>query len=161
MPDGSSDVACACPPAWSTAPVTSSLACSIAGSSVMLIAVPPVGCACRTSVYDAAASGRGDRLEDVQPGGAAGGERGREDARERRDDEDLRQPAIGQGELRHALAVQRPDKRPAEADPDREAEEGAVHRDDHALDPDHPAQLTPLQAHRPQQAELTGPFNDR
>src|SRR3954453_10152475 len=50
---------------WSTAPVTSSLACSTAGLSVTLTARPPRRTS-GSSVYDAAGSGRGDRLEHVQ-----------------------------------------------------------------------------------------------
>src|SRR5438309_886559 len=103
MPEGSSDVACAWPPFWSTAPVTSSLACSTAGSSVMLIAMPPVGLLRVPSVYDARGSGRGDRLQHVQPGRPPCGQGGGEHAGQRGDDQDLEQAAVRQAELRHAL----------------------------------------------------------
>ena len=96
--------------------------------------------------------------QDVEPGSAAAGQDRRHDARHRgQHDHDH------QGRHRDAedLVLHGQHQRPAEEQPDQQAKDRALQRDDHRLPADRCAELPSGHPHRPHHAKLPGAFEDR
>ena len=103
----------------------------------------------------------GDGFEDVQLGGATGGEnRGQETGDDAEDHEadDLRHR---DGQNVDALRRQCCRNNDTEEETNDDTEKSPDHRNDDRLPPDHASDLTPMHTNGPQQADLPGPLEDR
>ena len=103
----------------------------------------------------------GERLQDVDPRGAAGGQRGGEHARQRGDDRHRQQAGDRDARSSARTCPASPRPPPASTRPGGDPEHRADQRRDHALVADHPAHLAAVHAQRAQRAELARALEGR